>query len=142
MLAASDAVAASASVNEDGTVALTITPHFESDADATNTITISSLTAGATLSNTLNGTLTPVGGVYTLSVAQLNGLTLHAPGQRKNGLAELVVRVPQRVVDQQPLARLPDRRRHLTSRARRPQIRNSPASTTGRSERASTPVRS
>src|SRR5205814_291954 len=75
----SDAVAASASVNEDGTVALTITPHFESDADATNTITISSLTAGATLSNTLNGTLTPVGGVYTLSVAQLNGLTLHAP---------------------------------------------------------------
>src|SRR5437764_775438 len=59
-------------------VALTITPHFEGDADATNTITISGLTAGASLSNA-GGALTPVAGVYTLSVADLAGLTLHAP---------------------------------------------------------------
>src|SRR5260370_28576291 len=38
----------------------TITPHFESDPDATNTITISGLTATATLSNN-GGPLTPVG---------------------------------------------------------------------------------
>src|SRR6202040_893733 len=78
ILAATDAVAVASSVNEDGTVALTITPHFESDPDATNTITISGLTATATLSNN-GGPLTPVGGVYTLSVADLAGLTLHAP---------------------------------------------------------------
>src|SRR6202035_3517908 len=68
ILAATDAVAVASSVNEDGTVALTITPHFESDPDATNTITISGLTATATLSNN-GGPLTPVGGVYTLSVS-------------------------------------------------------------------------
>src|SRR5260370_38830514 len=56
----------------------TITPHFESDPDATNTITISGLTATATLSNN-GGPLTPVGGGYPLSVADLAGLTLHAP---------------------------------------------------------------
>ena len=78
VLAATDAIAVSSSVNEDGTVALTITPHFESDADATNTITISNLTAGANLSNDV-GALTPVNGVYTLSVADLAGLTLTAP---------------------------------------------------------------
>ncbi|SIO49174.1 hypothetical protein SAMN05443247_06378 [Bradyrhizobium erythrophlei] len=78
VLAGTDAVAVSSSVNEDGTVALTITPHFEVDPDASNTITISGLPAGASLSNGI-GPLTPVAGVYTLTVAQLAGLTLHAP---------------------------------------------------------------
>ena len=66
VLAATDAVAASASVNEDGTVALTITPHFEDDADATNTITISGL-GTATLDNTAHDVPAIVGGSVTLT---------------------------------------------------------------------------
>ncbi|WMT72033.1 DUF4347 domain-containing protein [Bradyrhizobium sp. Ash2021] len=71
------ASAAASSVNEGGTVGLTITPTFESDPDATNTVTITGVPTTASLSNT-GGTLTPVGGVYTLTAAQLAGLTLHA----------------------------------------------------------------
>src|SRR5260370_30817722 len=74
----SDAVAVSSSVNEDGTVALTITPTFESDPDATNTITLSSLPLTSSHSR-ISCTVFRVASDYTLSVADLAGLTLHAP---------------------------------------------------------------
>src|SRR5438552_14984850 len=78
VLGVPDAVAVSSSVNEDGTVALTITPTFESDADATNTITISGLTATASLSN--NGdTGDHTSELHTPDQPQLAGLTLQAP---------------------------------------------------------------
>src|SRR5438874_730401 len=78
VLDASDAVAVSSSVNEDGTVALTITPHFDSHPDATDTITISFLTTRPPPSSTLFP-YTTLFRSYTLSVADLAGLTLHAP---------------------------------------------------------------
>jgi hypothetical protein len=84
-LASSDATAASSSVNEDSTVALTINPHFEQDADATNTVTISGL-GTATLNH---GTVNPDGSV-TLQQSDLNGLTLTA-GDDDTATIKLVV---------------------------------------------------
>ena len=78
VLAGSDAVAASSSVNEGGTVGLTIAPTFESDPDATNTVTITGVPTTATLTNSLGQTFNG-GSTITLSQAQLAGLTLHAP---------------------------------------------------------------
>jgi hypothetical protein len=65
-------------VNENGRIALNITPNFESDSDATNRITISNL-GGATLDNTLHNVPTIVNGAVTLTQAQLQGLTLIGP---------------------------------------------------------------
>jgi hypothetical protein len=73
-LTAGQATAASSSVNEGGAVGLTITPSFESDPDATNTVTITGVPTTATLSaGTNNG-----GGSWTLTQAQLANLTLTA----------------------------------------------------------------
>jgi probable HAF family extracellular repeat protein len=66
--------AAAPSINEGGTVALTITPPFETDPDATNTVTVSGL-AGATLNH---GTRHADGSV-SLQQSDLAGLTLQAP---------------------------------------------------------------
>jgi large repetitive protein len=52
------ATAATSSVNEGGTVALNISPTFEHDSDATNTITFTGLMAGESLTNSLNQTFT------------------------------------------------------------------------------------
>src|SRR4029077_13815371 len=62
-------------VNEDGTIALTITATpAESDADSTTYVTITGVPADATLSaGTNNG-----GGSWTLQQSALAGLTLHA----------------------------------------------------------------
>src|SRR5205814_1467164 len=78
ILASTDAVAVASIFNLDRTATLTLSPSTTLFRSATNTITISDLTAGASLSNT-GGPLTAVAGVYTLSVAQLEGLTLHVP---------------------------------------------------------------
>src|SRR5207245_772241 len=75
-LAPNDALAASASVNEDGSVALNITPHFGNDDNATNTVTISGL-GTATLDNTAHDVPPIVADSVTLTLAQLAGLTLH-----------------------------------------------------------------
>src|SRR5437899_1130747 len=70
--------AVASSVNEDGTVALTITPHFESDPRSEERRVGKECSSPATPSNNREK-LTPVGGDYTLRVANLAGLTLHAP---------------------------------------------------------------
>src|SRR5207244_1732547 len=75
MLAATDAVAVSPSVDEDSSVGISITPQFETDLDATNTITIDGLPAGATLTNGID-TFFGGSGTLTLTPAQLAGLTL------------------------------------------------------------------
>ena len=46
-----DAIVTPASINEDTTIALNLTPHFEVDADATNTVTIAGLPSNAILNN-------------------------------------------------------------------------------------------
>ncbi|HLJ00226.1 MAG TPA: type I secretion C-terminal target domain-containing protein [Bradyrhizobium sp.] len=66
--------AAASSVDEGGTVALNITPTFESDPDATNSVTISGL-GTATLNHP--GTVN-TDGSHTLALTDLNGLTLTA----------------------------------------------------------------
>jgi len=71
-----DTIATPASINEGTTIALNLVAHFEADPDATDTIVISGLPSGATLNH---GTLNIVTGTYTLSVADLVGLTLTAP---------------------------------------------------------------
>src|SRR5207302_1900735 len=74
VLTAANATAASSSVNEGGTVALTIAPTYESDLDASFPTRRSSDLTTATLSaGTNNG-----GGSWTLTQAQLAGLTLTA----------------------------------------------------------------
>src|SRR5262249_57134331 len=55
VLTAANVTAAAASVNEGGTVGLSIAPSFEADADAANTVTIAGVPAGATLSAGTNG---------------------------------------------------------------------------------------
>ncbi|WP_434623080.1 tandem-95 repeat protein [Azospirillum sp. B2RO_4] len=64
-----------ASVAEDGTVALSITPAL-TDASETLTVTIADIPTGATLSNTAGDTLTIVNGSITLTPAQLAGLAI------------------------------------------------------------------
>ncbi|MCM8736710.1 tandem-95 repeat protein, partial [Azospirillum sp. A1-3] len=64
-----------ASVAEDGTVALSITPAL-TDASETLSVTIADIPAGATLSNTAGDTLTIVNGSITLTPAQLAGLAI------------------------------------------------------------------
>jgi transcription elongation GreA/GreB family factor len=69
---------------ETGTAALGISVAAH-DSDDVLSIAISNVPTDATLTyvgaDQLTHTLTPVGGVYTLTVAQLNGLTLHAGEQ-------------------------------------------------------------
>src|SRR5207302_1705767 len=72
----SGAVAVSPSVDEDSSVGISITPQFETDLDATNTITIDGLPAGATLTNGID-TFFGGSGTLTLTPAQLAGLTLN-----------------------------------------------------------------
>jgi large repetitive protein len=71
-----DTIASPPSINEGATIALNLVPHFEVDPDAINTIVVSGLPSGATLNH---GTLNPATGSYTLSQADLVGLTLTAP---------------------------------------------------------------
>jgi large repetitive protein len=71
-----DAIVTPASINEGTAIALNLVPHFEADADAINTIVVSGLPSNATLNH---GTLDPTTGNYTLSQADLVGLTLTAP---------------------------------------------------------------
>jgi hypothetical protein len=65
-----------ASVNENSSVALNIVPTFEHDPGATNTIMITGLAAGESLTNGLSHTFT--GSTITLTHAELAGLMLHA----------------------------------------------------------------
>jgi hypothetical protein len=65
-----------ASINEGTTIALNLVPHFEVDADAINTIVVSGLPSGATLNH---GSFDQSTGTYTLSQADLAGLTLTSP---------------------------------------------------------------
>ena len=66
----------SSTVNEGSAVTLTITGTAV-DSDDTLTYTLTGIPSDATLSNTLNGTLTVTGGSVTLAQNQLAGLTLH-----------------------------------------------------------------
>ncbi|WP_199237546.1 hypothetical protein, partial [Azospirillum sp. TSH64] len=69
-----------ASGNEDTAIALTITPALtDLDGSEVLTITISGIPAGATLANTLNGTLTVSNGSITLTPDQLAGLKITPP---------------------------------------------------------------
>ncbi|HKC34303.1 MAG TPA: hypothetical protein VKC16_12655, partial [Xanthobacteraceae bacterium] len=70
-------VNADAHVAENATLGLTVTPLFETDADAVHTVTITGL-GGASLSNAA-GELSVSDGAITLTPDQLAGLTLHAP---------------------------------------------------------------
>src|SRR5437667_438087 len=74
VLGVSDAVAVSSSVNRSEERRVGKAPTSESDAYDNNNNNISGLTATASLRNN-GGPLTAVAGVYTLSVAQLAGLT-------------------------------------------------------------------
>ena len=71
-----DPIVTPASINEGTTIALNLVPHFEVDADATNTIVVSGLPSGATLNH---GSFDASTGNYKLSQADLVGLTLSAP---------------------------------------------------------------
>jgi len=70
-------VSADTHVAENATLGLTVTPLFETDADAVHTVTITGL-GGASLSNAA-GDLSVSDGAITLTPDQLAGLTLHAP---------------------------------------------------------------
>ncbi|WP_199235419.1 hypothetical protein, partial [Azospirillum sp. TSA6c] len=66
--------------NEDTAIALAISPALtDTDGSETLTITISGIPAGATLVNTLNGTLTVSNGSITLNPDQLAGLKITPP---------------------------------------------------------------
>ncbi|MFS2009296.1 Ig-like domain-containing protein [Azospirillum sp. CT11-132] len=66
--------------NEDSAIALSITPALtDTDGSETLSIRITGIPAGATLANTLNGTLTVTGGSITLTKDQLAGLTITPP---------------------------------------------------------------
>jgi hypothetical protein len=80
VLTAPDATADSGSVNQGGTDALFITPTYEADADAVNTVTITGLPAGAFLTDNGPDVFQGGHGPIVVTQAQLNGLTLHAPG--------------------------------------------------------------
>src|SRR5256885_2166866 len=67
VLASTAAVAVPPSVNEVFFFNDTATPEIYTLPLPATLPTFSNLTAGASLSNTLNGTLTPTAGVYTLS---------------------------------------------------------------------------
>ncbi|WP_199235277.1 hypothetical protein, partial [Azospirillum sp. TSA6c] len=70
-------IVSAASGNEDTAIALTITPALtDLDGSETLTITISGIPAGATLVNTLNGSLTVSNGSITLNPDQLAGLKI------------------------------------------------------------------
>ncbi|SMF49794.1 Hemolysin-type calcium-binding repeat-containing protein [Azospirillum oryzae] len=66
--------------NEDTAIALAINPALtDTDGSETLSITISGIPSGATLANTLNGTLTVTNGTITLTKDQLAGLTVTPP---------------------------------------------------------------
>ncbi|WP_199235351.1 hypothetical protein, partial [Azospirillum sp. TSA6c] len=66
--------------NEDTAIALSITPALtDTDGSEVLTVTIAGIPAGATLTNTLNGTLTVTNGSITLTPDQLAGLKVTPP---------------------------------------------------------------
>jgi hypothetical protein len=66
--------------NEDSAIPLTINPALtDTDGSEVLTIRISGIPTGATLANTLNGTLTVTNGSITLTPEQLAGLTITPP---------------------------------------------------------------
>ncbi|WP_284198481.1 tandem-95 repeat protein [Azospirillum oryzae] len=66
--------------NEDTAIALSISPALtDLDGSETLSIRIAGIPTGATISNTLNGTLTVTGGSITLTKDQLAGLTITPP---------------------------------------------------------------
>ncbi|MBF5095549.1 tandem-95 repeat protein, partial [Azospirillum sp. INR13] len=66
--------------NEDSAIPLTISPALtDTDGSEVLTIRISGIPPGATLANTLNGTLTVTNGSITLTPEQLAGLTITPP---------------------------------------------------------------
>ena len=71
-----DTSATPASINEGSTITLNLMAHFEADMDASNTIVISGLPSGVTLNH---GSFDQSTDTYTLSQADLVGLTLTAP---------------------------------------------------------------